>query len=148
MNSESLITLTADITSAYVSNNQVDTDKVGALVGDIHRALSSLGVEEVKSEPQEPAVPIRSSVKPDYIICLEDGRKLKMLKRHLRTAYDMSPEEYRSKWGLPSDYPMVAPNYAATRRALAKKIGLGTNPNQKRGRKSSSKPSNAKGKGQ
>ena len=139
MNSESLITLTVDITSAYVSNNQIEADKVGGLVGNIHRALSSLGVEEVKSEPQEPAVPIRSSVKPDYIVCLEDGRKLKMLKRHLRTAYDMSPEEYRSKWGLPSDYPLVAPNYAAKRRELAKKIGLGTNPNQKRGRKSSSK---------
>lgn len=139
MDSESLITLTADITSAYVSNNQIEADKVGGLVGDIYRSLSSLGVEEVKSEPQEPAVPIRSSVKPDYIVCLEDGRKLKMLKRHLRTAYDMSPEEYRSKWGLPSDYPMVAPNYAATRRELAVKIGLGTNPNQKRGRKSSSK---------
>lgn len=148
MDNESLITLTADITSAYVSNNQIEADKLGGLVGNIHRALSSLGAEEVKSEPQEPAVPIRSSVKPDYIVCLEDGRKLKMLKRHLRTAYDMSPAEYRSKWGLPSDYPLVAPNYAAKRRELAKKIGLGTNPNQKRGRKSSSKPSNAKVKGQ
>lgn len=139
MDNNDLITLTADITSAYVANNQVEADKVGGLVGDIHRALSSLGMEEVRSEPQEPAVPIRSSVKPDYIVCLEDGRKLKMLKRHLRTTYDMSPEEYRSKWGLPSDYPLVAPNYAAKRRELAKKIGLGTNPNQKRGRKSSSK---------
>lgn len=138
MDNNDLITLTADITSAYVASNQIEADKVGGLVRNIHRTLCSLGAEEVKSEPQEPAVPIRSSVKPDYLVCLEDGRKLKMLKRHLRTAYDMSPEEYRSKWGLPSDYPLVAPNYAAKRRELAKKIGLGTNPNQKRGRKSSS----------
>ena len=104
------------------------------LIQNVHAALAGLGREKVE-ETLEPAVPIRSSVKRDYIVCLEDGKKMKMLKRHLRNAYDMSPEEYRAKWSLPADYPMVAPAYAERRRELAKKIGLGKQPNTKRGRK-------------
>lgn len=123
-----LLALTSDIVSSHVSNNSVAMADVPALIEHVFGTLSKLGsepVEEVKEKPK-PAVPIRRSITPDYIICLEDGKKLKMLKRHLRTAYDMSPEDYREKWGLPADYPMVAPNYAAQRRTLAKKIGLGT----------------------
>lgn len=124
---ETLITLTADIVSAHVSNNSVAVSDLPVLISNVHNALSGLG--ERKEEPapkQEPKVSIRSSIKPDYIVCLEDGKKLKMLKRHLSTHYDMTPDEYRQKWGLNADYPMVAPNYAEQRRALAKKIGLGT----------------------
>lgn len=133
---ETLITLTSDIVSAHVSNNSVSADEVSDLITNVYSALSGLGqVKEEEAAPPEPAVSIRSSVKPDYLICLEDGKKLKMLRRYLRTNYDMSPEEYREKWGLPSDYPMVAPNYAETRRELAKKIGLGRKPGQRRGRR-------------
>lgn len=133
---ETLITLTSDIVSAHVSNNSVSVDEVSDLITNVYSALSGLGqVKEEEAAPPEPAVSIRSSVKPDYLICLEDGKKLKMLRRYLRTNYDMSPEEYREKWGLPSDYPMVAPNYAETRRELAKKIGLGRKPGQRRGRR-------------
>ncbi|WBY16156.1 MucR family transcriptional regulator [Erythrobacteraceae bacterium WH01K] len=134
--SETLITLTSDIVAAHVSNNNVEVDDVPALITKVHAALAGLGNgAQVEEETPEPAVSIRASVKPDYIVCLEDGKKLKMLKRYLRTNYDMSPEEYRARWNLPSDYPMVAPNYAEKRRELAKKIGLGRKPGQKRGRK-------------
>jgi predicted transcriptional regulator len=124
---ETLITLTADIVSAHVSNNSVAVNDVPGLIQNVHGALSQLGTTVPEPEvKQEPAVSIRSSIKPDYIICLEDGKKLKMLKRHLMTHYNMTPEQYRAKWNLPADYPMVAPNYAEQRRSLAKKIGLGT----------------------
>ena len=124
---ETLITLTADIVSAHVSNNSVAVNDLPQLIQNVHNALNGLGSkpEEPAAKP-EPAVSIRSSIKPDYIVCLEDGKKLKMLKRHLKTHYQMTPDEYRQKWGLNADYPMVAPNYAEQRRSLAKKIGLGT----------------------
>ncbi|CAN5365358.1 MucR family transcriptional regulator [soil metagenome] len=129
-----LIDLAADIVSAYVSNNTVPAADLPALIANVHRALSNttMGMSEPAPEPLKPAVNPKKSVFPDYIVCLEDGKKFKSLKRHLRTHYDLSPEEYRDKWGLPSDYPMVAPNYAAARSALAKKMGLG----QQRRRKS------------
>lgn len=124
---ETLITLTADIVAAHVSNNSVAVSDLPVLISNVHNALTGLGgtapAPEVK---QEPAVSVRSSIKPDYIVCLEDGKKLKMLKRHLMTHYQMTPEQYRAKWNLPADYPMVAPSYAEQRRSLAKKIGLGT----------------------
>lgn len=120
--------LTAQIVSAHVSNNSVAADSLPSLIQDVYRSLVAVGRDEVIPEKQEPAVPIKKSVFADHIICLEDGKKMKMLKRHLKTAYDMSPEKYREKWGLPSDYPMVAPNYAKHRSTLAKKIGLGTKP--------------------
>lgn len=122
-----LLEMTADIVSAYVGNNTVAAAELPGLISNIHAALStvSTGTVEAVPEPKEPAVPIRKSISPDYLICLEDGRKFKSLKRHLRTKYDMSPEEYRAKWGLPKDYPMVAPNYAKARSDLAKQMGLG-----------------------
>jgi len=124
---ETLITLTADIVSAHVSNNSVAVSDLPALIQNVHNALSTLDGKVAEPEvKQEPAVSVRASVKPDYIVCLEDGKKLKMLKRHLMTHYQMTPEQYRAKWNLPADYPMVAPNYAEQRRTLAKKIGLGT----------------------
>ena len=124
---ELLITLTSDIVAAHVSNNSVAVSDVSSLIQNVHAALSALNqpVEAPEVRP-EPAVSIRASIKPDYIVCLEDGKKLKMLKRHLMTHYQMTPEDYRAKWNLPADYPMVAPNYAEQRRTLAKKIGLGT----------------------
>ena len=124
---ETLITLTADIVAAHVSNNSVAVNDLPQLIQNVHSALAGLGtpVQEPEAKP-EPAVSIRASIKPDYIVCLEDGKKLKMLKRHLMTHYNMTPDEYRQKWGLAADYPMVAPNYAEQRRTLAKKIGLGT----------------------
>ena len=122
-----LIDLAADIVSAYVSNNTVPASELPALIANVHRALASThaGASEAEPEPLKPAVNPKKSVFPDYIVCLEDGKKFKSLKRHLRTHYDLSPEDYRDKWGLPSDYPMVAPSYAAARSALAKKMGLG-----------------------
>ncbi|WP_342250216.1 MucR family transcriptional regulator [Sphingomonas sp. OTU376] len=124
---ETLVTLTADIVAAHVSNNSVSVSDLPTLISNVHGALAGLGRATVEPEvKQEPAVSIRASVKPDYIVCLEDGKKLKMLKRHLMTHYQMTPEQYRAKWNLPADYPMVAPNYAEQRRSLAKKIGLGT----------------------
>jgi predicted transcriptional regulator len=133
---ETLITLTADIVAAHVSNNSVAVNDLPQLIQNVHGALSGLGgkpeVPEVKLEPK---VPIRSSVKPDFLVCLEDGKKLKMLKRHLMTHYNMTPDQYRQKWGLAADYPMVAPNYAEQRRTLAKSIGLGTK--RKRGGRAS-----------
>lgn len=136
---ETLITLTSDIVAAHLSNNNVDIDAVPGLITNVYGALSHLGEEPKAVEVRpEPAVSIRASVKPDYIVCLEDGKKLKMLKRYLRTNYDMTPEEYRQRWNLPSDYPMVAPNYAEKRRDLAKKIGLGRKPGASRGRRKAS----------
>lgn len=122
-----LLEMTADMFSAYVSNNTVSPDGVAALIGSIHATMTQLAAGGIEPEPEvkEPAVPVRKSITPDYLICLEDGRKFKSLKRHLRTKYDMSPEEYRAKWGLPKDYPMVAPNYAKARSDLAKQMGLG-----------------------
>lgn len=124
---ETLITLTADIVAAHVSNNSVAVSDLPVLIANVHGALAGLGgTAPVVEEKQEPAVSVRSSIKPDFIVCLEDGKKLKMLKRHLMTHYQMTPDQYRQKWSLPADYPMVAPNYAEQRRSLAKKIGLGT----------------------
>ncbi len=125
--SADLIDLAAEIVSAYVSNNSVPAQDLPTLIAEVHRALSSThqGMNQPEPEPLKPAVNPKKSVFPDYIVCLEDGKKFKSLKRHLRTHYDLSPEEYREKWGLSADYPMVAPNYAAARSALAKKMGLG-----------------------
>ncbi len=133
---EMLITLTSDIVAAHVSNNDVRVDDVAGLINNVYSALAGLGAAPTIEETlPEPAVSIRASLKPDYIVCLEDGKKLKMLKRHLMTHYNLTPEQYRARWSLPADYPMVAPNYAEKRRDLAKKIGLGRKPGQKRGRK-------------
>ncbi len=133
---EMLITLTSDIVAAHVSNNSVSVDDVPALISNVYGALAGLGqAAVVEDKLPEPAVSIRASIKPDYIVCLEDGKKLKMLKRHLMTHYNMTPDQYRARWSLPADYPMVAPNYAEKRRELAKKIGLGRKPGVKRGRK-------------
>ena len=123
--SEMLVTLTADIVAAHVSNNSVAISDLSVLINNVHAALSGLGTQVIEEEKPVPAVSIRTSVKPDYIVCLEDGKKFKSLKRHLRTQYNMTPEQYREKWGLAPDYPMVAPNYAAARSHLAKQMGLG-----------------------
>lgn len=131
---EMLVTLTADIVSAHVSNNDVDVSDVPMLIASVHGALAGIGNDNQVEEAPEPAVSIRSSIKHDHIVCLEDGKKMKMLKRHLMTDHGMTPDEYRARWGLGADYPMVAPDYAETRRVLAKKIGLGRKPGQKRGR--------------
>jgi predicted transcriptional regulator len=121
-----LLSLTADIVAAHVANNRVATNEVSDLIAQVHAALSGLTEPKKPAEPElQPAVPVRSSIKHDYIVCLEDGKKLKMLKRYLRTNYNMTPEEYRAKWKLPRDYPMVAPAYAEQRRGLARAIGLG-----------------------
>ncbi len=133
--SETLITLTSDIVAAHLSNNNVAVEEVPTLIHNVFGALNGLGAAEPVEERPEPAVPIRSSVKSDYIVCLEDGKKLKMLKRYLKTNFDMTPDEYRARWGLPADYPMVAPAYAERRRELAKEIGLGRKPGQQRGRR-------------
>ncbi|MEO1044289.1 MAG: MucR family transcriptional regulator [Pseudomonadota bacterium] len=127
---ETLITLTSDIVAAHVSNNSVAVSDLPLLIGNVHEALTGLASSNQPAEEErpEPAVSVRASVKPDYIVCLEDGKKLKMLKRHLMTHYNMTPDDYRARWNLPSDYPMVAPNYAEKRRELAKKIGLGRKP--------------------
>ena len=124
---EELLRMTTEVVAAYVSNNVLPATQISDVIGAVYTSLKALdgGIPEVKAEPLKPAVPIKKSVNPDYLICLEDGKKLKMLKRHLRTTYNMTPEEYRAKWGLAPDYPMVAPNYAAQRSDFAKKIGLG-----------------------
>ena len=121
------IELTAEIVSAYVSNNSVPAGDLSALINQVHAALTrvSTGQSELPSQPLKPAVAVKKSIADDYIVCLEDGKKFKSLKRHLRTQYKMTPEQYREKWGLPPDYPMVAPNYAAARSQLAKQMGLG-----------------------
>ena len=124
---DTLLTLTTDIVAAHVSNNSVAVNDLPNLIQNVHAALTGISGKVAAAEPKpEPKVSIRSSIKPDYIVCLEDGKKLKMLKRHLMTHYNMTPEQYRQKWGLSADYPMVAPNYAEQRRTLAKSIGLGT----------------------
>jgi len=127
-----ILELTAEVVAAHVSNNTVAVSDLPQLIKEVYGTLSGLGQDEPEAERPQPAVSVRKSVTPDYIICLEDGKKLKMLKRHLKTAYDMTPDEYRERWGLPADYPMVAPNYAAHRSSLAKKIGLGTKSGKKR----------------
>jgi predicted transcriptional regulator len=132
---DTLLTLTADIVAAHVSNNSVAVNDLPALIQNVHGALSTIsGSSSAPEAKPEPKVSIRSSIKPDYIVCLEDGKKLKMLKRHLMTHYNMTPDDYRRKWGLSSDYPMVAPNYAEQRRTLAKSIGLGTKRRRTRGK--------------
>ena len=132
---DTLLTLTADIVAAHVSNNSVAVNDLPNLIQNVHGALT--GISSNSSAPEarpEPKVSIRSSIKPDYIVCLEDGKKQKMLKRHLMTNHGMTPDEYRQKWGLAADYPMVAPNYAEQRRVLAKSIGLGTKRRKPRGK--------------
>jgi predicted transcriptional regulator len=126
---DSLLALTARIVSAHVANNATSAGMLPSLIQSVYAALAGAGSPE-QVQRQEPAVPIKRSVHPDYIVCLEDGKKLKMLKRHLKTAYDMTPDEYRERWGLGPDYPMVAPNYAKHRSVLAKRIGLGTRPRE------------------
>ena len=123
---ETLVTLTADIVAAHVSNNSVAISDLPLIIQNVHSALSGLGTKAVEPEiKQEPAVSVRASVKPDHIVCLEDGKKFKSLKRHLRTHFNLTPEQYREKWSLPPDYPMVAPNYAKARSDLARQMGLG-----------------------
>lgn len=132
-----LLTLTADIVAAHVANNRVADGDLAHLIGNVHAALASLGAETAPAPvEQAPAVSVRSSIKPNFIVCLEDGKKLKMLKRHLTAEHQMTPSEYRSKWNLSADYPMVAPNYSEARRGLAHKIGLG----RKRSERPSAKP--------
>ena len=126
INTNEILELTTDIVSAHVANNKVPTTELPQLIQEVYQTLLGVSNGAQTQERPRPAVPIKKSIFPDYIVCLEDGKKLKMLKRHLKTAYNMSPEEYRAKWGLPRDYPMVAPNYAKHRSSLAKKIGLGT----------------------
>ena len=132
---EELLTLTAEIVSSYVANNTLPAGDIPAVIGQVFKTLANVNADaDVKAAGRpKPAVPIKKSVNPDYLVCLEDGKRLKMLKRHLQTAYRMSPEDYRQRWGLAPDYPMVAPNYARQRSQLAKDIGLGT----KRKRRSS-----------
>ncbi len=120
--------LTAQIVSAHVSNNPVQSDALPGLIADVFRTLSDVGRDSAPVDKPQPAVAVKKSIFPDHIVCLEDGKKLKMLKRHLKTAYNMTPEQYRERWNLPADYPMVAPNYARHRSSLAKQIGLGTKP--------------------
>ena len=129
-----ILSLTAQIVSAHVSHNSVPANAVPSLIQEVYRTLTSIerGPAPVAERP-EPAVPVKKSITPDYIICLEDGKKLKMLKRHLKTSFNMTPEQYRERWGLSLDYPMVAPRYAKQRSSLAKKIGLGTKPRKRRG---------------
>lgn len=129
-NNSEVIELCTDIVSAYVSNNAISQADLPKLIVDVHHTLHSLTQQEAQpaQEARKPAVSVKKSITPDYIICLEDGKKFKSLKRHLRTHYDLSPEEYRDKWNLPADYPMVAPNYAAARSRLAREMGLGRKP--------------------
>ena len=127
-NPPNYIELAADIVSAFVSNNSVPVTELPALIGNVHAALSQVAngsTQQPAEEPKAPAVPIKKSVQPDYIVCLDDGKRFKSLKRHLRTTYNLTPDQYRAKWGLAHDYPMVAPNYAAARSELAKQMGLG-----------------------
>lgn len=132
-----LLRMTADIVSAYVSKNVLPAQQIPDVINTVYSSLTGLNGQprEIAAEPLKPAVPIRKSVTPEYIVCLEDGKKLKMLKRHLRSTYNMSPDEYRSRWGLPPDYPMVAPNYAAQRSEFAKRIGLGRSSGRQTRRK-------------
>jgi predicted transcriptional regulator len=135
LNPEELLSLTSDIVAAHVSNNTVAVSDLPGLIEQVYKTLSGVGgTGDAAADRPTPAVPIKKSITPDFIICLEDGKKLKMLKRHLKTAYDMTPDDYRERWGLPSDYPMVAPNYAKQRSRLAKAIGLGTQQRKKKKR--------------
>src|SRR5262245_50548819 len=129
ISAEDILRMTAEVVSAYLSNNVLPAGQISEVIQTVHSSLNALssGRTELSNTPLKPAVPIKKSVTPEYIICLEDGKKLKMLKRHLRSTYKMTPDEYRSKWGLPADYPMVAPNYAQQRSEFAKQIGLGRN---------------------
>ena len=131
---EEMLKMTSEVVSAYVSHNPLPPAQLSDVINTVHATLALLGKNggEKGMEASKPAVSVRKSITPDYIICLEDGKKLKMLKRHLRTNYNLTPEEYRSKWGLPTDYPMVAPNYAKKRSEFAKKIGLGRKTGEKR----------------
>ena len=132
-NNLNTIELAADIVSAFVSNNSVPVAELPALIGSVHAALNQVAngsAQQPAEETKAPAVPIKKSVQPDYIVCLDDGKKFKSLKRHLRTVYNLTPDQYRAKWGLAHDYPMVAPNYAAARSALAKQMGLGARRRQ------------------
>ncbi len=131
---QNVLGLTAQIVSAHVSNNSVTPDALPSLIQEVYRTLAGVEKEPMSVDKPQPAVPVKRSVFPDHIVCLEDGKKLKMLKRHLKTAYNMTPEQYRERWQLPPDYPMVAPNYARHRSSLAKKIGLGTKPRSARGK--------------
>jgi predicted transcriptional regulator len=135
-NSSTLLPLTASLVAAYVAKNPVPAGALPQLIESVYKTLTQLGeTGEAAQNAPKPAVPVRRSIFPDYIICLEDGRKLKMLKRYLRTRYKLSPEDYRARWGLPADYPLVAPNYAARRSEFAKRIGLGRRPSKARRRK-------------
>ena len=131
-NRSELLELTSEIVAAHVSNNTLAVNDLPQLIQDVYETLATVGTAPASSKKLQPAVSVKKSVKPDYIVCLEDGKKLKMLKRHLKTAYNMTPDEYREKWGLPRDYPMVAPNYAKHRSDLAKEIGLGKKSNKSR----------------
>lgn len=127
-----LLSLTANIVASHVSNNPVSGESLTKVIREVYESLSAIGRPEAATpERRAPAVPVKKSVTPDYIVCLDDGKKLKMLKRHLKTAYDMTPEQYRERWRLPPDYPMVAPNYAKQRSRLAREIGLGKRPRRK-----------------
>ncbi|NQU60105.1 MAG: MucR family transcriptional regulator [Rhodospirillales bacterium] len=131
-NVNELLELTTEIVAAHAGNNSVAPSDLPQLIQDVYRTLQSVGSTPASPERPRPAVSVKKSIYPDYIICLEDGKKLKMLKRHLKTAFNLTPAEYRERWGLPPDYPMVAPNYAKHRSSLAKKIGLGTKPRKRR----------------
>jgi predicted transcriptional regulator len=135
-----LLALTTEIVAAHVSNNTVSVGDLPTLINQVYQSLATIGQSPaVSAERPQPAVSVKRSVHPDYIICLEDGKKLKMLKRHLRSSYNMTPEDYRQKWALPPDYPMVAPNYAEQRSVFAKKIGLGRGPGRQAGRRAAAK---------
>jgi len=146
MAEEELLRMTADVVAAYVSNNTLPTTQLAEVINAVYNSLKSLEGQpaEPQPEPLKPAVPIRKSVTPDYLVCLEDGKKLKMLKRHLRSTYNMTPDEYRAKWGLPTDYPMVAPSYAEQRSEFAKKIGLGRGTGRQSPRRASGNGAGAK----
>ncbi len=131
-NANELLELTTEIVSAHVGNNAIALGDLPQLIQDVYKTLAIVGTTPAVPERPKPAVPIKKSVFPDFVVCLEDGKKLKMLKRHLKTAFNMTPDQYRERWGLPPEYPMVAPNYAKHRSALAKKIGLGTKPRKRR----------------
>ncbi len=131
-NANELLELTTEIVSAHVGNNSIALGDMPQLIQDVYKTLAIVGTTPAVPERPKPAVPIKKSIFPDFVVCLEDGKKLKMLKRHLKTAYNMTPDQYRERWGLPPEYPMVAPNYAKHRSALAKKIGLGTKPRKRR----------------
>ena len=134
MKASELLPLVTEVVAAKLSNGKTPSSEVAPLIQSVYHVLHELRINGTPAELPEPAVPIKRSVTPDYIVCLEDGRQLQMLKRHLRNAFDMSPDQYRRRWGLPVDYPMVAPNYAKTRSKIAKNTGLGTQPRRKRAR--------------